>query len=104
MVSDASGIAYEFLFLNRPVIFYDVPALFECYGRNRVDYWGRECGEIVHDEKGMVEAVKRALSHPDYKVLDRQKMLKRIAYAPGKATEAAGLALLGLLSEKKSRR
>jgi hypothetical protein len=96
LVSDASGVAYEYLLLNRPLVFFDVPKLFESYGTNGIPYWGRRCGDIVRDTDELVRSVRRGLENPMYKQREREEMIRRVVYTRGDATERAGRAILEL--------
>ncbi len=101
LVSDASGTAYEFLLLDRPIVFYDVPRLFEEYGTHGISYWGRSCGDIVGDLEAMKATVTRAIANPEHKRAERQAMIQRVVYTRGHATERAGRALLALAEEAR---
>lgn len=99
LVSDASGAAYEFLLLDRPLVFFDVPRLFQEYGTHGISYWGRSCGQVVGDTDAMKAAVMREIADPDHKRLERRAMVERVVYTRGDATERAGRALLALAEE-----
>jgi hypothetical protein len=97
LVSDASGIAYEFVLLDRPVVFFDVPDLFAAYGQDGIHFWGRECGDIVKSVESLADIVMSNLKDPDRKREDRQRWIPRISYSRGDATEKAGKAILSLM-------
>ena len=104
LVSDASGIAYEFILLDRPVIFFDVPDLFDTYGKDGIHYWGRESGDIVCDIESLKQATMRNLCDPVRKRADRAKLMNRISYSRGDATEKAGWAILELMNNPRIKR
>lgn len=96
LVSDASGVAYEYLLLDRPLVFFDVPKLFESCGTNGIHYWGRMCGDVVRDVDALVRSVQRGLQNPTHKRREREEMIRRVVYTRGDATERAGRAILEL--------
>jgi len=97
LVSDASGVAYEFVLLNRPIVFFDVPELFEEYGTQGIHYWGRKCGDVVQTVDELASAVRRALVDSTWKESPRRELIDRLVYNPGNATEMAGQAIMSLL-------
>ena len=97
LISDASSVAYEYLLLNRPIIFIDVPELFERYGKEGVHFWGRECGDVVTGTAMLKCAVEAALADPDRKRVARESMLTRVLFHPGHGTETAGRAIFSLM-------
>lgn len=101
LVSDASGVAYEFLLLDRPLVFYDVPALFDHYGRNGVHDWGRGCGEIVSDPLALRAAVERNLAAPALRQRERAEWIPRLLYHPGRAIQRATELLVELAHEPR---
>jgi hypothetical protein len=102
LVSDASGAAYEFMLVNRPVVFFDVPELFARYGKNGIHFWGREGGDIVRDIEELTGKVMLNVRHPERKKPQREKLLSRICYSRGDATEKAGRAILALMEAPRT--
>lgn len=101
LVSDASGVAYEFLMLNRPIIFYDVPDLFKKFGTQGISYWGRKCGDIVSNTDELVAAINYVLDNPNHKKKERETLIEKLVYNKGKATEVAGQTILNLIQQNK---
>ncbi len=97
LVSDASGIAYEFILLDRPVVFFDVPDLFTKYGKDGIHYWGRASGDIVGNVESLKQTVMLNLRDPARKQAERVKWMARISYSRGDATEKAGRVILELM-------
>jgi CDP-glycerol glycerophosphotransferase (TagB/SpsB family) len=98
LISDASSVANEFLLLDRPIIFIDVPALFERY-KDTIDLggWGRKTGEAAADMKGLCEALERAFERPEERGEIRRAAAADIFYNPGRATDRAVEAIYRLL-------
>jgi hypothetical protein len=96
LVSDASGIAFEFMLLDRPVVFFDVPRLFERYGAGGVHAWGRAGGDVVSTTGDLTAAVARALADPGRLRRERRAIVDALLYVPGRATETCGRHLLDL--------
>jgi len=89
LISDASSVAYEFLLLDRPVIFCDVPELLAGYKSADLETWGRKVGQTIATLPELDAALDDALGNPG-----RQSGLRRAAaadlfYNPGQATARA---------------
>lgn len=99
LISDASSVANEFLLLNRPIIFIDVPALFERY-RDSIDLggWGRRTGLVVESFEDLVAAANRSIEFPDELADIRREAAADIFYHPGEATNYAVAAIRRILS------
>jgi CDP-Glycerol:Poly(glycerophosphate) glycerophosphotransferase len=93
LISDASSIANEYLLLDRPIVFVDVPELLEAASaeddRLDLETWGRRGGVAVAGAAAAVDAVARGLAHPDEQSVTRRAIADDLFYNPGGATEAA---------------
>jgi hypothetical protein len=93
LISDASSIANEYLLLDRPIVFLDVPELLAAAARedDRLDLgtWGRSGGVVVPDPAAAVGAVAARLSHPHAQSETRRAIAGDLFYNPGTATQAA---------------
>ncbi len=89
LVSDGSGIAYEYLLLDRPVVFWDVPEFFDRFGRDTVQFWGRACGKVVRTLDALKEAVTSGVRQPAELSPQRRAMIDKLYYHPGSATRVA---------------
>jgi hypothetical protein len=96
LVSDASGVAFEYLLLDKPIVFFDVPDFFAAYGKQGLHYWGRECGDIVDSTDALVAAVKNCLDNPEYNGEARKKVTEMVVYNKGCATAYAGKTIIDL--------
>jgi len=99
LISDASSVANEFLLLDRPILFIDVPALFERY-KDTIDLggWGRRTGEVVTTYEELIQALRQALQSPQEKSEIRREAAADIFYNPGRATRAAMAAIYRVLN------
>ena len=93
LISDASSIANEYLLLDRPIVFLDVPELLAAAAseddRLDLDTWGRTGGAVASDTAAAVEAVAHGLAHPRERATTRQAIAQDLFYQPGTATRAA---------------
>ena len=118
MVTDVSGVAYDFLLLDKPVVFYDCPDFYskyvpryspeltieECLSDDTINA-GRNYGLVVHDLDELRTAVTHSLDHPSELSHNRKGLGSLLLYNPGKATEVAVQTIEKLLEDRvKSRR
>lgn len=93
LVSDASSIANEYLLLDRPIVFLDVPELLAAAAaeddRLDLDTWGRSAGTIAADPRSAVRAVEQAIEDPGGLSGLRQEIARDLFYNAGSATAAA---------------
>jgi CDP-glycerol glycerophosphotransferase (TagB/SpsB family) len=93
LISDASSIANEYLLLDRPIVFLDVPELLAAAGgeddRLDLDTWGRTGGTVVPNPDTAVDAVAAGLAHPEAQSERRGAIARDLFYNPGTATQAA---------------
>jgi CDP-glycerol glycerophosphotransferase (TagB/SpsB family) len=93
LISDASSIANEYLLLNRPLIFLDVPVLLASAAgeddRLDLETWGRKGGTVVGDVADAERAVEAGLEHPQAPSEIRTAMTKELFFHPGTTTDAA---------------
>lgn len=93
LISDASSIANEYLLLDRPLIFLDVPTLLASAAgedaRLDLDTWGRKGGTVVADVAGAERAVADGLARPQAQSAIRTAITQDLFYNPGTATQAA---------------
>ena len=93
LISDASSIANEYLLLDRPIVFLDVPHLLAAAARedDRLDLhtWGRSGGAIAEDPVSAERAVAEGLADPQALSPTRQAIAHDLFYNPGNAAEAA---------------
>jgi CDP-glycerol glycerophosphotransferase (TagB/SpsB family) len=110
MITDISGVALEFIVLDRPVIYLDCPEYFEKtlrmpgwntdpeYARNdpRANA-GRHVGLVIKELTQLPDVVQRSFDNPDEFSQKRRALREQLLYNPGKASEAAANVILDLL-------
>jgi len=93
LISDASSIANEYLLLDRPIVFLDVPVLLAAAAeeddRLDLDTWGRKGGVVVRNVTAAMQAVADGLADPTAQSEIRTTIARDLFYNPGTATDAA---------------
>ena len=93
LITDASSVANEFTLLNRPIIFIDVPELFEHSRRTGalldLKTWGRRGGIVLQNPEDIAHALADSLAHPDRAAEVRRAIAQDLFYNSGHAAQAA---------------
>jgi CDP-glycerol glycerophosphotransferase (TagB/SpsB family) len=93
LISDASSIANEYLLLDRPIVFVDVPELLAAAkgedDRLDLETWGRQGGVVAASATTAVDAVANGLAAPRAQSQTRRAIARDLFYNPGTATQAA---------------
>ena len=93
LITDASSVANEYALLDRPIVFIDVPELFELTLRKNarldLETWGRRGGEVVAGVSEATEAVEAGLADPGARADVRRAIVADLFFNPGHATAAA---------------
>ncbi len=92
LVTDASSVSQEFTLLDRPILFADVPGLFESERyKDSVDLetWGRKGGVVFRTAEEGRRALDRAIDAPHELAEVRRKIAADMFYGPGGATQRA---------------
>jgi hypothetical protein len=93
LISDASSIANEYLLLDRPIVFVDVPELLAAAAseddRLDLETWGRRGGVVARGVAAATEAVWKGLAAPRTRSRMRRAIAHDLFYNPGEATGAA---------------
>ncbi|MEI8064357.1 MAG: CDP-glycerol glycerophosphotransferase family protein [Verrucomicrobiota bacterium] len=110
MLTDISGVAFEFMMLDRPVIFIDCPKFFKEVAPSatyrtsseRVQQdircnAGRSAGLVVRSLVDLPAAIQRSLANPSEFSQQRKELADQLLYNPGRAATAAANAVLELL-------
>lgn len=110
LVSDVSGVALEYLLLDRPVVFLACPDFFLASGsppdggENLLVNVGRPAGVEVDDMPGLERAIHEALAHPELHQTERRAIAEQLVYNPGHATQVAVDVVERVLAESKEGR
>lgn len=99
MVTDVSGIAYEYALLDRPLIFIDVPEYLEAHPESDVAKLRDKIGITVKSPEELPEVVERALKSPDEFSPRRRELVDGMLYNPGRSAEVAVEIIDRLLEE-----
>lgn len=113
MVTDVSGVAYDFLLLGKPVIYYDCPDFYtkyvprydgtisfeECLADDTVNA-GRNYGTVVRNLEELRRAVTECLNFCYNTLRPPGELEKKLLYNPGRATDASLEQIDALLMSK----
>lgn len=98
LISDASSVANEYLLLDRPILWIDVPQLIAKYEKTiDLEGWGRRTGRIVASNEELCEAIEDGLARPGEFGEVRREAAADIFYHPGEATRVFCEKLLELI-------
>lgn len=98
LVSDASSVANEYTLLDRPIVFIDVPELFEKYKESiDLEGWGQSSGPVVRSVEELHREIEASLAEPGRFQVQRRRIAEEGFYNPGRATDAALAAIEELL-------
>lgn len=99
MITDAGGVGFEYILLDKPIIYIDVPEYFAQYGVDGIDYWGRSGGVIINKPEELPEAVYWALNNPTEHSAIRKDLIHKLIYNPGNSADKAAEVILRLLNK-----
>ncbi len=97
MISDVSGAAFEFLLMDKPVVFIDAPGFFNDWGTEGIQYWGRFAGDIVSDLDQLMDTIELNLQEPSRKAAERALLRQQLLYNPGHAAERSADYIIDIL-------
>jgi len=117
LITCVSSVGFEFMALNKPVIFINTPKFFNIYLKKRypqfeTSKWinnttingGREFGLVVDDINNLENAIEEVLNNPEKYPKNKEKLQKILLYRRGNAKEVATLQLERLLRDKEVKR
>jgi SAM-dependent methyltransferase len=118
LITCISSVSFEFLALNKPVIFIDTPTYFNSYLKRRfprldTSDWvnrttvngGKEFGLVVQNIKELPNAIRDVLGNYQKYPLQQDRLKGYLLYNRGHATQAAVNQIMDILAKgKKSRR
>jgi hypothetical protein len=98
LLTDASSVAVEYTLLDRPILFLDVPSLFERVKERApeldLETYGRKIGKVVPNAGELVAAIRASLREPGRERAVRQAMARHVFWKPGSATERVANVIL----------
>ncbi len=102
LISDASSVANEYTLLDRPIVFIDVPELFEKY-RDSIDLegWGQSSGPVAKTVEDVHRHLEASFSDPSTYAAQRRRIAEEGFYHPGRATDAAMEAIAALTGSEE---
>lgn len=89
LVSEGSGIAFEYVLLDKPIVIIDTPLVSQRHGVDNLHHRLRTCGAVLPSLDDLGAFVKRHLNQPGATAADRGELIRQLAYNPGRATDAA---------------
>lgn len=108
LVTDWSSLAFDFMVLDRPVIFIDTKPPFQGADIKRRSNPSARFGELVSHKKDFDKYIKAYLKNPDAYLKKHAKQIKQVkndAYgntADGKASQRYYQQLMGLIGEQSA--
>lgn len=119
MITDISSVAYEFIVLDKPVIYMECPEFFaktlvknfggwgnidpEYLKSNPLTNAGRHVGLVVDNTEDLPAYLRRCIDNPKELSEKRQEMSRMLLFNPGHASEAAAETILELLQGPDNR-
>lgn len=98
LLSEGSGVAFEYVLLDKPVVFVDTPLVSERHGVNNLHHRLRSCGVVLPSLEDLPGIVKAQLEDPGETAGVRTSFIGQLAYNPGRAAEVAMRSIEALLS------
>ena len=97
LVTDISSVGFEFLQLDRPILFMAFEGQLARWENADLETWGRKTGTLVHEPAALPAAVDRALADPREQSDIRRAACADIYFNVGRATDAGMRELHALL-------
>jgi CDP-glycerol glycerophosphotransferase (TagB/SpsB family) len=88
LVTDISSVGFEFLQLDRPLLFMSFPGQLARWENADLETWGRKTGTLVEDPVALPAAIDRALASPGEQSPIRRAACADIYFHVGCATDA----------------
>lgn len=89
LVSEGSGVAFEFVLLNKPIVFIDTPLVYERHGIDNLHHRLRTCGSIVSRIEDLTSVVEQNLRCPAKSEEPNQRFINSLSYNRSRAATAA---------------
>jgi hypothetical protein len=110
MVTDVSGVALEFMNLNRPIIYFDSPKFYDNFlvkiigneaknaRENVFCNAGRNAGLGIQFPEDLPRAVRRSIDNPQEFSKQREEIIKNLTFNKGHSSEIFVKKLLNLIN------
>jgi len=89
LVSEGSGVAFEYVLLDKPIVFIDTPQVYERHGVDNLHHRLRACGTIVSRIEDLAPIVEQKLKCPETNEEITRRYVDRLSYNRGRATLTA---------------
>jgi len=89
LVSEGSGVAFEYVLLDKPIVFVDTPRVSERHGVDNLHHRLRRCGTVPPSLGDLASVVRLHLKEPAATAADRGELIRRLSYNPGSAADAS---------------
>ena len=97
LVTDISSVGFEFLQVDRPILFMTFEGQLVRWENADLETWGRKTGTLVDDPERLVAAIDHALANPRAQSDIRRAACADIYFNVGRATDAGMRELYGVL-------
>jgi hypothetical protein len=104
LVTDISSVGFEFLQLDRPILFMTFEGQLVRWENADLETWGRKTGTLVDDPARLPAEIDRALASPGAQGEIRRAACADIYFNVGRATDAGMRELYGLLGMEAAAR
>ncbi len=101
MVTDYGGASFEFMVMDKPIIYLDCPGFFEERGHNVFEKASRSTGHLLDDISDLNRAISEAIFNDPF-ASKRKDLASRLLYNKGIAAQK-GIAILKKLVHERTR-
>ena len=89
LISEGSGVAFEYVLLDKPIVFIDTPLVTERYGSENLHHRLRSCGATATGPDKLADLVLRHLDEPTLLATQRHQLAEQTSFNRGTATRCA---------------
>jgi hypothetical protein len=98
LVSEGSGVAFEYVLLDKPVVFVDTPLVSERHGVDNLHHRLRSCGFVLPALSDLAGVVQTHMGDRGGTAGVQTSLIEQLAYNPGRAADVAMRSIEPLLS------
>lgn len=99
MVTDYGGASFEFMVMDKPIIYLDCPGFFDDRGHSVFEKASRSTGHLLDDVSRLNSAISDAISNDPF-TFKRKELASRLLYNKGMAAQK-GIAVLKTLVDER---